>query len=162
MGNILAASEIVELSVQIEINGRDFYKLVAEKSKNNKAKDIFKYLKNEEEKHIETFQKILSSVHKYEPKTAYPQEYFSYMNSLASEYVFTQKDKGKEVAKKVKTDKEAVDLGIRAEKGAITFYEGMKKIVPEEDKKIISKLIKEEENHLKKLTELKENLWLKP
>ena len=155
MGNIFAGSEIVEIGIQIEKNGRDFYNTLVGKSKSEKAKEIFKYLAGEEGKHIAVFQRILDSVGKYEPPEAYPGEYFSYMNSLASDYVFTRKDKGAEMAKKTKSDNEAVDLGIGFEKDSIKFYEGMKKVVPEYDLKIIDGLVKEEKNHLKKLTELK-------
>ena len=158
MGNIFAGSEIVEIGIQIEKNGRDFYNTLASQSKNQKAKDIFKYLAGEEEKHILVFQEILANVEKYEPPESYPGEYFAYMNALASEYVFTQKDKGKEIAQSIKTDKEAADLGIGFEKDSIIFYEGMKKVVPEYNHKIIDELIAQEQNHLRQLSDLKKSL----
>ena len=158
MGNIFAGSEIVEIGVQIEKNGRDFYNTLFKQSKNAKLKEIYKYLAAEEEKHIAVFQKILDSLEKYEPAEAYPGEYFAYMNALASEYVFTQKEKGEEIAKKLKNDKEAVDKGISFEKDSIVFYEGMKRLVPEYDKKIIDELISQEQSHLIQLTDLKKVL----
>lgn len=158
MVNIFAGSEIVELGIQIEKNGRDFYNALVEQLKNQKAKEAFKYLAGEEEKHIAIFQKILDSVHKYEPPETYPGEYFAYMNALARNYVFTQKDKGREVAKNVKGDKEAIELGIGFEKDSIIFYVGMKRVVPEYDHKIVDKLIAQEQDHLRQLSELKESL----
>lgn len=158
MGNIFAGSEIVEIGIQIEKNGRDFYNLLTRKSKNPKAADIFRYLAKEEEKHIAVFQNILDSVEKYEPAESYPGEYFAYMNALASEYVFTQKNKGEEIAKTIRTDKEAVDLGIGFEKDSIIFYEGMKKVVPTSDLKVVEELIAQEQNHLRALTDLKYTL----
>lgn len=94
MGNIFAGSEIVEIGIQIEKNGRDFYNTLEKKSKNQEASDIFKYLAGEEGKHIKVFQEILNKTEKYEPLGLGADEYFAYMNALASEYVFTQKDKG--------------------------------------------------------------------
>jgi len=158
MVNIFAGNEIVELGIQIEKNGRDFYNTLVEGSKNQKAKEKFKYLAGEEEKHIAVFQKILDSVHKYEPPETYPGEYFAYMNALARDYVFTEKDKGREVAKNVKGDKQAIELGIRFEKDSIIFYTGMKRVVPEYDHKIVDKLISQEQDHLRQLSELKESL----
>lgn len=158
MVNIFAGSEIVELGIQIEKNGRDFYNALVEQLKNQKAKETFKYLAGEEEKHIAVFQNILDSVHKYEPPESYPGEYFAYMNALARDYVFTQKDKGREIAKNVKGDKEAISLGIGFEKDSIIFYVGMKKVVPEYDHKIVDKLITQEQDHLRQLSELKESL----
>lgn len=158
MVNIFAGSEIVELGIQIEKNGRDFYNALVEQSKNQKAKEKFKYLAGEEEKHIAVFQKLLDSVHKYEPPETYPGEYFAYMNALARDYVFTQKDKGREIAKNIKGDKEAINLGIGFEKDSILFYEGMKKVVPEYDHKIVDELITQEQDHLRQLSDLKESL----
>lgn len=158
MGNVFSGNEIVEIGIQIENNGRDFYNTLTTKTKKENAKEIFKYLAGEEEKHIATFKKILDSVGKYEPPEAYPGEYFAYMNRLAGEYIFTQKDKGSKLAKETKDDSEAVQMGIGFEKDSITFYDGMKKVVPEYDHKILNELIAQEQGHLRQLTELKKGL----
>jgi len=155
MGNIFAGSEIVELGIQIEKNGRDFYNNLAQQSKNPEVKDAFVHLAGEEEKHILIFKDILSTVEKYEPAGIGSDEYFAYMNALAGEQVFTQKDKGREIAQGVKSDREAIDLGIGFENDSIIFYEGIKKVVPEYDIKIIEDLITQEQKHLRKLIELK-------
>ena len=159
MANKFTGAEIVEIAIQIEKNGRDFYNAVAMQSRHKNAKNIFKHLAEEEKKHIETFQGVLNSVKKYEPKEAYPQEYFSYINSLAGEEVFTDRDNGEEMARNVESDKTAVDIGIDSEKYSIKFYDAMKKLVPEEDIKILDEVIAEENKHLKELAKLKESLW---
>ena len=158
MGNIFSGSEVVEVGIQIEKNGKDFYDTLAVQSKDQKAVGIFKHLAGEEEKHIADFERILNSVVKYEPQEAFPGEYFAYMNDLAGEHVFTQKDKGIEIAKTIKSDKEAVESGIKFEKDSIVFYEGMKKVVPENGLKVIDTLIAQEQQHLKVLSELKGSL----
>jgi len=158
MGNIFSGSEIVEMGIQIEKNGYDFYTILIEKARKPKAAEIFKFLAGEEEKHIAVFTSMLDSVREYTPPESYPGEYLAYMSGLASEYVFTQKDKGKDIAKKIKSDNEAMDLGIKFEKDSIIFYEGMKKAIPEYDLKIVDKLIEQEQHHLKMLTDLKHAL----
>ena len=158
MGIIFAGSEIVELGVQVEKNGRDFYDTLVRRSKHKDVKEIFKYLAGEEEKHIAIFQRILDKLEKYEPPESYPGEYFAYMNALASDYVFTKKDKGKEIAKNITSDKEAVDMGIGFEKDSILFYEGMRRVVPEYDHKVLDELIRQEQNHLRQLSDLKKAL----
>lgn len=158
MGIIFAGSEIVELGVQVEKNGRDFYNTLVRQSKHKDTKETFKYLAGEEEKHIATFQRILDKLEKYEPPESYPGEYFAYMNALASDYVFTKKDKGKEIAKNITSDKEAVDMGIGFEKDSILFYEGMRRVVPEYDHKVLDELIRQEQNHLRQLSDLKKAL----
>jgi rubrerythrin len=158
MDSTFSEYEIVELGIQIEKNGRDFYNGLVAKSDSQKARDIFKYLAGEEEKHIAVFREILSSVRKYEPPGAYPEEYFAYMNALAGDYVFTQKDKGAEIAAKTKSDMEAVELGIKFEEESIVFYEGIKKVVPEEEHRLIDKLIEQEQDHLRQLLDVKKKL----
>jgi rubrerythrin len=158
MKEVFSQSEVVELGIQIEKNGRDFYNELTARTGNSDARDIYKYLAGEEEKHIAKFSEILDSIHQYEPSEAYPEEYFAYMNTLASQYVFTQKDKGSEIAKSTKSDMEAIDLGIKFEGDSITFYEGMKKVVPEKDHRILDELIAQEVSHKEKLIDLKEKL----
>ncbi|MCM8795869.1 MAG: ferritin family protein [Candidatus Omnitrophica bacterium] len=158
MGNIFAASEIVEIGIQIEKNGKDFYENLSLKTKNLKAKDIFKFLASEEEKHIKTFQEILNSIEKYQPQGLDSDEYYAYMNALASESVFTQKDRGRELAENIKNDLQAIEIGIQAEKDSIIFYTAMKKVTSEYDQKAVDAVLAQEEAHLKKLVNLKENL----
>jgi rubrerythrin len=158
MSNVFSGSEIVEIGIQIEKNGRDFYNTLAEKSKNPKAIELFKFLAGEEEKHIVAFQEILEKVEKYEPPESYPGEYFAYMKALAGEHIFTQKDQGKQQAVKASGEKEAVNMGIGFEQDSIVFYEGMKKVVPEFGQKIIDELIIQEQAHLRQLVDLKKTL----
>ena len=154
MSNIFSAAEVVEMGIKIEENGKSFYDTVAKKSKNKNAQQAFELLAGEEENHIKRFEAILSQVKKYEPPEAYTEDYFSYIKSLSSEYVFTSKDKGEETAKDAKTDKEAVELGIGFEKQSILFYEEMKKFVLEGEQKVVDKLLEEEKEHLRKLSDL--------
>lgn len=152
---IFSASEVVELAIEIEKNGRDFYNTLVRQAKSEVAQDVFLYLANEEEKHIAVFEKILGRVEKYEPPEIYSQEYSEYMKSLAGENIFTRKNKGAWLAHSVKTDRDAVELGIGFEKDSILFYEGMEKLVLDYDKNIIKELTGQERLHLKKLSDLK-------
>ena len=158
MGNIFSGSEIIEMGIQIEKNGKNFYDALVEKVKDDKAKEVFKYLAAEEAKHIAAFQNILDSVKKYEPPESYPGEYFAYMNALAGDYVFTRKDAGAEFARNAKNDKEACNFGIKFEKESVIFYEHIKEAVPENEHKIIDELILQELGHLKRLYKLKEEM----
>ena len=158
MGNIFSGSEIVELGIQIEKNGRDFYGALVKQSKNQDAIDIFKFLAAQEEKHIATFQGLLNSTNKYEPPENYQDEYVAYMRSLAAECIFTKEKTGEEIAKHIKNEKEAVIKGIEFEKDSIVFYDGIKKVVPADEQKIIDELILEEQRHLMQLVELKRDL----
>jgi len=155
MGNIFSGSEVIELGIEIEKNGRDFYRVLATSSKNESSRSVFSKLSGEEEKHIKVFQKLLEKSGGEDSGQPYSEEYNAYMQTLVSETVFTQKDKGRNIASGVGSEKEALDLGIGFEKDSILFYQGIKKAVPQYDLKIIDELILEEEHHLGLLWELK-------
>lgn len=159
MGNVFSGSEIMEMAVQIEKNGRDFYNKAAASSKNKDVKKIFEHLSGQEKRHIKIFEDMLSAVKKYEPAAAYTDEYFGYMKALAEEHVFTKEKKGNEIAKTVKDDAHAIELGIGFEKDSILFYHEVKSFVPESEHDMIENLLKEEQKHLRKLVSLKRRCY---
>ena len=158
MGNIFSASEVVQIGIQIEKNGKDFYEALTAGSGNPKARDTFTFLAGEEEKHIKVFEGILDKTEEYVPPESYPGELLVYMKELAAGYIFTREGKGKIVASGVKNDKEATDIAIGFEKDSIIFYEGMKNMVPAYEGKVVDELILQEESHLVKLAELRKTL----
>jgi rubrerythrin len=158
MGNIFSGSEIAEIGIQIEKNGRDFYNSLVKKITEKKIQDTLKYLAAQEELHIAMFQQILSSVEKYEPAESYPGEYFAYMSALAKDCVFTRKNTGAQAAESIRNAKDAIDKAIGFEKDSIVFYEGAKKIAPGEGQKIVDELILQEQGHLRQLLEIKAGL----
>jgi len=158
MGNIFVGSEIVELGIQIENNGRDFYNTLAKKSQNPEAEEVFRFLAGEEEKHIKVFEGILEKTQKFAPQGLDVDDYLRYMQVLSEEHIFTQKDRGEEIAQNTKSDRDALAVAIRFEEDSIVFYVGMKQIVPAYDQRIIEALIMQEESHLKQLLEMKKLL----
>jgi rubrerythrin len=158
MGNIFTGSEVVEIGIQIERNGRDFYNTLVKQSNSKKAQDIFKYLAQEEEKHVKAFQGILDKTQKYEALGLDADQYYAYMNALSGEYIFTRANTGEEVARKMKSDREAIDMGIKFEKDSIVFYVGIKKVVPDYDREIIDELVAQEQNHLRQLLGLRKDI----
>lgn len=158
MEHSFSGCEIVELGIQIEKNAIAFFGKLAETAKNEKAKEVFRSLSEGDEGHLEDFKKIFGAYCSYE-EGVYPEEYFGYMQSLASSYVFTKKDVGEELASKISDDKEAIELGVTYVKEAVLFYEGMEKVVPAKDKDIVEELIKGEKEHLSTLCALKQEIY---
>lgn len=155
MSGSFSGSEVVELGIQIERNGFDFYTDLASATKDQKAKKIFGYLAVEESKHVKVFSKILDSVQDYEPVELYPEEYFAYLRKIADQSVFTKRGKGHEIASKIKDSEEAIEMAVSFEEESIRFFEEAKKAVSPEDELLIDKIILQEEEHIKKLNDLK-------
>ncbi len=150
--------EVVELGVKIEEHGSRFYSDLAEKTDNDKVKDIFIALADEEKSHIAAFKMIEVAVADYSSETLYPDDYFTYVSRLADEHVFTKNVDLDEIIKDIKTDVDAVDLALRFEQESIKFFEALKDGFSGCELEIIDKLIDQEIKHVEKLTTLKESL----
>ncbi|HOK41686.1 MAG TPA: ferritin family protein [bacterium] len=163
MGNIFSIKEVIDIAIEIEKNGKNFYHQMLNKVKDEKAQEIFEYLEEEEEKHIKTFEKILmllKSETDIEIDTStLSDEYYDYLKALSDEHIFT-KQKAIEFEKMAVSDLQAIELAIGMEKDSILFYDEIKKIVKEKERDLVDKIIEQEKTHLYKLTSLK-NILLK-
>jgi len=155
MAEFFKANELLEFAVQSEKNGESFYRAGAKKTKNDKVKDIFLYLAEEEVKHRKTYEELLKSVESYEPKEMFPEEYFQYLRSYADQHIFVKKEDIEQKVLKTNSDTEAIDLALGFEKDSILYYLEMKNFVPDSEKSIIDKITEEERRHYNKLTEIK-------
>jgi rubrerythrin len=158
MPDFFAPSEVVQMGIQIEVNGKDFYTALASAPGMAAAKAIFIFLAGEEERHIHVFESILGSVEKYEPPEAYTEEYFAYLKALADDHVFTKKNKGTEAAQKVSSPLDAIEVALGFEKDSILLYLEMKKLVPAPGQKTIDKLIEQEQEHVRRLSTIKREM----
>jgi len=159
MSVFFSGNEIADIGIQIEKNGREFYLNIARKLKSKEVADVFVFLAKEEEGHIDAFEKLKSFVEEESPMAeSYSGEYVEYVKGLADTAVFAKKDKGEEIAKKVKSDIEAIDIAIGFEKDSILFFQGIENIISKRAKEVISKLISEEQEHFRKLNEIKKKL----
>lgn len=149
----IGASEVLQFAIKIEENGWNFYNKVAEANTDEKIKDLFTFLADEEIKHKETFEGMLPEINKYEPREVYPPEYFAYLRAYADNIIFK-----KGVEKELSGDLEpvsALDFGIIIEVDSIAYYNEVKNFVSEEQKEMIDKIIEEERKHFLKLSNLK-------
>lgn len=158
MSGIFKGSEIVELGVQIEKNGLKFYESLANSSQNEKVRESCRYLAGEEKKHIEDFEKLLPSLERYVPPESYPGEYEAYVKALSEEHVFTNDKVVKDMIQKAPGDKEAIQIAIGFEKDSILFFGEMSRFIPGKDQNVIEELIRQEREHLRKLSELKKTI----
>ncbi|MBN1621721.1 MAG: ferritin family protein [Endomicrobiales bacterium] len=155
MAEEFSVNEVVEMAVQIEKNGRDFYSSAAKNTQNETNRETFKYLAEEEKKHIDAFQKVLSQIENYEPSESYTPEYFSYLKILAGEHVFTKSKNAEAIVKSLKNDIDIIDFAIGIEKDSIIFYYEMKGLILGRKIPALDEVIKQEQEHFAKLTNLK-------
>jgi rubrerythrin len=158
MGVFFSGRELIEIAVGIEKNGAIFYNSLAGFTKNTEAKGTYKYLADQEKEHAAIFQKMLSLVSGYKPPETYTEDYKRYLKALIDSLVFTDDKVTLEMAKKVKSDAEAIQIGVGAEKDSILFYTEVRELVRPAERRVVKKIIDEEKSHLRQLMGIKKGL----
>jgi rubrerythrin len=158
MPNILQPAEIVEIGIEKEKKRRDFYAIAADRFKDHaELAELFGRLRDWEEEHIKKFSEIRDQVSKAQYTESYAGETESYMRALIESELYNEVTP-EAFAEKIKTPAEALDMGIRFEKDAILFFNGLSRFVDEKSKKIAEKLIEEEQQHMLYLFNKKKEL----
>ena len=70
------ASEIFQFAIRMEEDGEKFYRDMAVKFNDEKFKDFFIALADEEVIHKKIFEQMVSRIESYDPPESYPGEYY--------------------------------------------------------------------------------------
>ena len=154
MGTLFYISEIVTFAVEREQESYEMYKGLAEKVEDQEAKKVFTTLMEEEQKHKIYYSELLSGVEERRtPGVHADDEYDDYMRTLIDSQRTIK-------APPTTLDKlqEILDFAIAREKDAVLFYTGLENYVPEENRATVRDIIKEEAQHIVKLSKLKKIL----
>lgn len=155
--SLFEPGEVFQFAIRIEENGEKFYRQMAQKFDETKVKELFSFLANEEMKHKKIYEEMVSKIEKYEPFETFPGEYFAYLRAYADKIIFTQKEFDEEIAN-IKNINAALDYAINAELDSILYYQEIKNLVSENQRKIIEGIIEEERRHFVKLSEIKRTI----
>jgi rubrerythrin len=139
--------EIVEIAVRIEENGYAFYSAAADMFKENTdTRGLFLDLAGKELLHIAIFQKLAD---KFEPENFdfSKEEASGYISNLADTHIFGKKDAGVDLAKKIKSPKEALEAAFKFENDSVDFYSELEKRTHSDSKKLVHQIIEEEKEH---------------
>jgi len=159
MNENLTAQEIIEIAIEIEKNGKEFYQIMADSSSTVPLRDLFNYLSAEEDKHRQKFEEILKSAGGYQISDIYyATEYMGYMKAIADERVFAKDISYVDIVKELKSPKQAIEIAISFEKDSIIFLHELQDMVVGIDKEIVQKLLNEERDHIRKLSQIKSQI----
>ena len=128
------ANEIVEMALQTEDMGYEFYIQMVNKFDDENMKSIFTKLANEELVHKQIFKEKL----KFTKDTSIPdwfnfEEYQSYFKAFAENRVFPDKDGFQTFLDNIESPLEAVNIAIGFEKDTISFFHELWHMVHEDD-----------------------------
>jgi rubrerythrin len=156
--NIFNAAEVVDIGIEKEKKRRDFYAMVAELFKEDKAmNELFTKLANWEVSHIEKFAEIRNRIQEYETFETYEGELQDYMDALVDEKLYNLTTP-EIFAKKIKKPVDAITCGMSFEKDAILFFNEIQPNMSPANGKIILELVSEEKKHLIYLYQMKKQL----
>lgn len=147
-------NDIVEMAVRMEQNGYAFYDKALQRSDlDNGTRSILTTLRDDEREHEKIFQTLRNKIDnvEIEQNSSWEEAQF-YMESLVETHVFYDPDKAIQLAGKAKDTIELLRYAIQFEKDTILFFFSLSKYVKgQKAGKTVNAIIKEEENHIKKL-----------
>jgi rubrerythrin len=155
MTNTFNPQEILKIAIKVEEEGKNLYHILEEKAKDDQLKEMWRYLKEQEEVHRQIFQKMLERSGEYIVYEFSPGEHDAYLNAIASSYVFTQELIERKTKELFTSDLDAIEFGIYVEKESILTYSALKEYVLADKQPVLDKVISEEKKHLTQLMSLR-------
>jgi len=105
--------ELVEMGVKIEEIGKQFYESYAKDSKDDKIRDLFLFLAEEEVKHKQKFIEILDSMERGEFIISYNnEEVDNYFRAIVDTKIFSDEDTAIQLAKNSKGKLEVINYAL--------------------------------------------------
>ncbi|MBN2071689.1 MAG: hypothetical protein JW814_09560 [Candidatus Krumholzibacteriota bacterium] len=158
MTKILKPADIVDIGIEKEKKRRDFYGRVHERfSGESELAGLFAKLRDWENEHIERFEEIREGVRGGQGVESYPGEISAYMQAIVESDLYSDISP-ESFAEKIKTAADAIEMGIRFEKEAIIFFNGLSHFIDHSFFKTVRTLIEEEQQHLIMLFGMKKKL----
>jgi rubrerythrin len=152
---IFESQDILLFAKRIEENGERFYQQSADRLQDPKAKELFRYLAEEERVHRNVFEGMLSTMERFDVRETYEGEYLSYLqDTLDRKVIFDSKTAENELVG-VQDTVSAIDFAIRREMDAILYFSEVKHFVSEGQQGSIDRILEEERGHFSKLSDLK-------
>jgi rubrerythrin len=157
MANLIAANEIIKMSVEEERSGEAFYRAWSRKSANDRVKSETARIADMEKHHAEIFQELLDKLGEPTVPETYPGEYQDYLGALMTDKEFGDAQSAEEKASSM-SDLEAVDTALRTEQKALLLYSFLEKQLDPAELETVAGVIEEERGHVVDLTKLKGDL----
>jgi rubrerythrin len=150
------AAEVFQIAIDIEENGKAFYDQAQKLIQDAEVKALFVDLATQEVEHKKRFETLKAQL----PQSASaatvndPEgELYAYLKMMADQHVFASRAGVEKQLAQVKTPADALNLAIQFEKDSVLFFLSMQDVTCEDKGlELIKILVKEEQEHLKRLT----------
>lgn len=147
-------NEVLEMAVQTEKVGYQFYTTMAEKfQKNSELAKLFATLASKEKAHEKTFSDLKAMVDRSGPEPVQWDEVSNYLRAFVESEFFLGKGKALPEMTHIKTAKDAVKFAMGFEKETLLYFLGLRGVVKE--KEVVDEVINEEKSHIMWLSAFK-------
>ena len=159
MNNTYAGSEVLQMAIEIERKGKEFYQSVAQAHKEETIQDVFNFLIEEEVRHEKVFRGMLAQVEMNTEHSVYDKtDMILYFSSLVHRKVFPDTEEGMSLQKQISDPAVALRIALSLEKDSILFYSELLDVTHKKDHSLINQIIAEERDHIKRILNLKREL----
>jgi rubrerythrin len=155
MSSIFQASQVLDMAVQAEEQGRRFYEACRQRSGQKEAVELFDFLIAQEEKHARLFKEMKQTSEEFDLPESYAGEMQSYADSFVKKRIFKAPRQAAQTLSGSEGRVEVIDLALGFEYNSIEFYQSVKKMVRPADAAVIDDIILEERNHVDLLNRLR-------
>ncbi|MCX7785402.1 MAG: ferritin family protein [candidate division WOR-3 bacterium] len=151
-----SAVEVIEMAIKTEETGFAFYTDAAKTTRLKSLASLFTQLAQEEKKHKKFFNDLFSIVKRGPATIPFDwEEVGLYLKAITDSKFFLGKDKALSFLKRAKSPKALLDYALAFEKETLLFYHEIKNFVKPEEQDIVSKIIDQEKEHIRKLSQQK-------
>ena len=146
--NKYSIDEIMEMAIQTETLGYQFYTGMADKFKNNDGLvKLFTTLASKEKQHEKTFTGLKDMVARKGAEPVQWEEVTNYMRAFVESEFFLGRGKALPSMDHIKTVNDAVRFAIGFEKETLLYFIELRTIVKE--KEVLDEVINEEKSHIR-------------
>ncbi len=156
MGYGFNAGEVFKVAIQIEENGRKFYEDSQKNIESAEVRALFADLALQEIGHKRKFETLLAQI---PPESKAPavwdpeNEIDQYVKMMADLHVFVSSAGVKDRVDGIRDAFDALKLAIEFEKDSVLFFLSIREAASgKNDREFINSLVKEEQEHLRRLT----------
>ena len=156
--NIFNAHDVIEFAIRVEENGERFYREEARLIDDPGVKDLFSRLAEDEVDHRKRFEEMRGALGDYSPPETYEGEYMAYLREYIDGKVIFPKELKEDYLRGRGDTMSAIALALQREIDSISYYQEMKRYVPEIEHPLIDRIVGEERSHFKRLSELRKGM----
>ncbi|MDZ7372709.1 MAG: ferritin family protein [candidate division KSB1 bacterium] len=156
---LLSRNEVIEVAVQIEREGKEFFEAVAEAAKSEEVRSVFQWLATEETRHMRVFEEMRDASDRLVLAGPYDwEEAGRYLKAMAEERVFPGLKEADRLARGLTDLSQVFRFALQIEKDNILYFHELRDLVSEGDRSTLNQLIAEEKSHIRRLMELRQKL----